>query len=72
MFIDLYEFFLCEFVLGFVVVVMGMGILIVGLFGFVVELFFRKYCMMIIDLLEYCFIRIDLNVIFNIIVLCYN
>ena len=71
-FTDSYEVPLREFVLGFVAVATGMGILIAGLLGLVVEPSFRKHCMTITDLSEYCFTRTDPNAISNITASCHN
>lgn len=70
-FTESYKFPLREFVLGFVAVATGMGILIAGLLGLVVEPFFRQHCMTITDLSEYCFTRTDPNGISNITSLCH-
>lgn len=70
MFTESYEFPLREFVLGFVAVATGMGILIAGLLGLVVEPFFRQHCLTITDLSEYCFTRTDPNKLSNITSLC--
>ena len=71
-FTDSYEFPMREFVLGFVAVATGMGILIAGLLGLMVEPSFRKHCMTITDLSEYCFTRTDPNAISNITASCHN
>ena len=65
-----YEFPLREFVLGFVAVATGMGILIAGLLGLVVEPVFRKHCLTITDLETYCFTRTDPNAASNVTSLC--
>lgn len=69
-FTESYEFPLREFVLGFVAVATGMGILIAGLLGLVVEPLYRKHCMTITELSEYCFTRTDPNAVSNITSLC--
>lgn len=69
-FTDSYEFPLREFVLGFVAVATGMGILIAGLLGLVVEPFFRQHCLSITNLSEYCFTRTDPHKLSNITSLC--
>lgn len=71
-FTESYEFPLREFVLGFVAVATGMGILTAGLLGLVVEPFFRQHCMTITDLSEYCFTRTDPNAVSNITSLCHQ
>lgn len=71
-FTESYEFPLREFVLGFVAVATGMGILIAGLLGLVVEPLYRKHCMTITDLTEYCFTRTDPNAVSNITSLCHQ
>lgn len=70
LFTESYEFPLREFVLGFVAVATGMGILIAGLLGLVVEPFFRQHCLTITDLSDYCFTRTDPNKLSNITSLC--
>ena len=69
-FTESYEFPLREFVLGFVAVATGMGILIAGLLGLVVEPVFRKHCLTITDLETYCFTRTDPNAASNVTSLC--
>ena len=69
-FTESYEFPLREFVLGFVAVATGMGILIAGLLGLVVEPAFRKHCLTITDLQAYCFTRTDPNAASNVTSLC--
>ena len=70
-FTETYEFPLREFVLGFVAVATGMGILIAGLLGLAVEPLFRQHCLTITDLEEYCFTRTDPNVVSNATSLCH-
>lgn len=70
LFTESYEFPLREFVLGFVAVATGMGILIAGLLGLVVEPAFRKHCLTITDLQAYCFTRTDPNAASNVTSLC--
>lgn len=69
-FTESYEFPMREFVLGFVAVATGMGILIAGLLGLVVEPLFRQHCLTITDLSEYCFTRTDPNAVSNVTSLC--
>ena len=71
-FTESYEFPLREFVLGFVAVATGLGILTAGLLGLVVEPFFRQHCMTITDLTEYCFTRTDPNAVSNVTSLCHQ
>ena len=71
-FTESYEFPLREFVLGFVAVATGMGILIAGLLGLVVEPLFREHCLTITDLSEYCFTRTDPNAASNVTALCHS
>lgn len=69
-FTESYEFPLREFVLGFVAVATGMGILIAGLLGLIVEPTFRKHCLTITDLEAYCFTRTDPNAASNVTSAC--
>ena len=69
-FTESYEFPLREFVLGFVAVATGTGILTAGLLGLVVEPFFRQHCMTITELSEYCFTRTDPNAVSNVTSIC--
>lgn len=71
-FTDSYEFPLREFVLGFVAVATGMGILMAGLLGLVVEPLFRQHCLTITDLTEYCFTRTDPHAASNATLLCHQ
>ena len=71
-FTESYDFQLREFVLGFVAVAVGIGMLAAGLLGLVVEPLFRQHCLKITDLAEYCFTRTDPNAASNITSLCHQ
>lgn len=71
-FTESYEYPLREFVLGFVAVATGMGIFIAGLLGLVVEPLFRRHCLTITDLAEYCFTRTTHNAGANVTTSCHK
>lgn len=47
-----------EFVMGFVIIGMGGGIFIVGVVGFFMEFVIRDYCLFVLDVGDYCFMRL--------------
>lgn len=46
-----------EFVMGFVIIGMGVGIFCVGVVGLFMELVICDYCLFVLDVGDYCFMR---------------
>ena len=64
LFTESFEFPFREFVLGYVALATGLGILIAGLLGLIVEPLYRQHCLQLADvsgLSEYCFTRAGIH-----------